>query len=224
MVRPMSSRPRSSPRRLTLRWRIPAPNPPSPRSANRRWMLMPLSGGRGLVLIPIPGLTSLRTSRPSGRVAGSTLQRLRRDLPTLVPHAAYWDNRDTRRSESDYMVRTFGHHRTSSKYFFSVLAIWPAASRIIVTCSINARVAHGWLENRRHCQPARSLIACVFPTRQCRASYFALCPCLRSGLRARNTIINRQCRRRRSIQASIATTDRAASGLPHQVRAETETL
>jgi hypothetical protein len=129
---------------------------------------MPLSGGRGLVLIPIPGLTSLRTSRPSGRVAGSTLQRLRRDLPTLVPHAAYWDNRDTRRSESDYMVRTFGHHRTSSKYFFSVLAIWPAASRIIVTCSINARVAHGWLENRRHCQPARSLIACVpNPTMPC---------------------------------------------------------
>src|SRR6266566_5289744 len=59
---------------------MPAPNPPSPPSASRRWILTPLkragsrsrsSAGRGRVSITIPGLTPARTSRPSGRVAGS---------------------------------------------------------------------------------------------------------------------------------------------------------
>jgi len=61
--------------------RMPAPNPPSPPSASRRWMLTPLkragsrsrsSAGRGLVSNIMRGLTSARISHPSGRVAGST--------------------------------------------------------------------------------------------------------------------------------------------------------
>src|SRR6266550_4750688 len=59
---------------------MPAPNPPSPPNASRRWMLTPLkragsrsrsSADRGLVSITMRGLTPARTSRPSGRVAGS---------------------------------------------------------------------------------------------------------------------------------------------------------
>jgi hypothetical protein len=68
--------------RLTPRRRMPAPNPPSPPSTSRRWMLTPLkqagsrrrpSAGRGLVSITMRGLTSARTSRPSGRVAGESV-------------------------------------------------------------------------------------------------------------------------------------------------------
>src|SRR5262245_40579072 len=71
----MSSRPQPSHRHLTSRQRMPAPNLPSPPSASRRWTLTPLkrgrlSAGRGRVSITIRGLTSARTSSPSGRVAG----------------------------------------------------------------------------------------------------------------------------------------------------------
>src|SRR5262245_2366965 len=77
----MSSRPQPI-WRLRQRRRMPAPNPPSPPSTSRRWMLTPLkragsrsrpSAGRGLVSITMRGLTSARTSRPSGRVAGESV-------------------------------------------------------------------------------------------------------------------------------------------------------
>jgi hypothetical protein len=59
-------------RRPTPRRWMPAPNPPSPPSASQRWMLTPLSAGSGLVSIAILGLTSVRASRSSGRMAGSS--------------------------------------------------------------------------------------------------------------------------------------------------------
>ena len=80
----VSSRPWSSRRCLTPRLRMPAPNPPS---QSRQWMLTPPlkragsrsrpSAGRGLVSITMRGPTSARTSRPSGRVAGSTPAQVR---------------------------------------------------------------------------------------------------------------------------------------------------
>jgi hypothetical protein len=82
VARSMSSRQQPSRRRLTPRRRMPAPNPPSSPSTSRRWMLTPLkragsrsrpSAGRGLVSITMRGLTSARTSRPSGRVAGESI-------------------------------------------------------------------------------------------------------------------------------------------------------
>jgi hypothetical protein len=74
----MSSQPRPSWRRLT-RQRMAAPKKPSPPRASRRWTLTPLrrarsrslpSAAHGLVSITMPGLTSVRTSRSSGRMAG----------------------------------------------------------------------------------------------------------------------------------------------------------
>jgi hypothetical protein len=43
-----------------------------PAQRSQRWMLTPLSAGRGLVSIAILGLTSVRASRSSGRMAGSS--------------------------------------------------------------------------------------------------------------------------------------------------------